>query len=143
MAVLKALTILGTLVLSLVFLCLFELILWLQTELIRRQQAEEMNHAMSRWQCESRDYMNTIRSQRHDFNLHLHAISRLIHSGEYEGCRKYVRNLVLDANAMNDIMSVGDAIVGPCYIICGKILRRYQRRGRGGSRNLLPVRRTV
>lgn len=56
--------------------------------------------------------MNTIRSQRHDFNLHLHAISGLVNSGEYEKCNEYVQKLVADANAVNDIMPVNDAVVG-------------------------------
>lgn len=102
----------GSFILCGVFLFLFGMVLWLQTELIRRLEAEEMNRAINRWQRESRDYMNTIRSQRHDFNLHLHAISGLIASGDYEKCREYVQKLVLDANAVNDIMPVGDAVVG-------------------------------
>ncbi|MBQ8620881.1 MAG: GHKL domain-containing protein [Oscillospiraceae bacterium] len=56
--------------------------------------------------------MNTIRSQRHDFNLHLHAIAGLISGGEYEECGEYVRKLVEDAAAVNDIMPVADAVVG-------------------------------
>ena len=56
--------------------------------------------------------MNTIRSQRHDFNLHLHAISGLLGSGQYDQCGDYVRRLVAEANAVNDIMPVSDAVVG-------------------------------
>ncbi len=46
------------------------------------------------------------------FNLHLHAISGLVNSGEYEKCNEYVQKLVADANTVNDIMSVSDAVVG-------------------------------
>lgn len=112
LVVAKSLTVPGALALSCVFLCLLAWSLWLQTEMVRRVNAEEMNGAISRWQRESRDYMNIIRSQRHDFNLHLHAISGLISSGEYEGCQQYVQGLVRDANDVNDIMPVGDAVVG-------------------------------
>ena len=88
------------------------LLLLLQDQVRQRLKAQFINRAFSQWQRESRDYMNTIRSQRHDFNLHLHAISGLISSGEYEECGKYVRKLVSDAAAVNDIMPVADAVVG-------------------------------
>ena len=88
------------------------LLLSLQEQIGRRKRAEKMNDAFDRWQRESRDYMNTIRSQRHDFNLHLHAISGLISSAEYNECGEYVRKLVAEASAVNDIMPVADAVVG-------------------------------
>lgn len=82
-------------------------------ELTRQYQtARLLNSAFDQWQTESRDYMNTIRAQRHDFNLHLHAISGLVNTGEYEDCRAYVQRLVADAAAVNDIMPVSDAVVG-------------------------------
>ncbi len=88
------------------------LLLFLQDQIRQRLKAQFINRAFSQWQRESRDYMNTIRSQRHDFNLHLHAISGLISSGEYAECGEYVRKLVSDAAAINDIMPVADAVVG-------------------------------
>ncbi len=94
------------------FLLLLGLALWLQRELAGRLLAEELGRTMDRWQRESRDYMNTIRSQRHDLNLHLHAISGLVGSGEYEACRAYVSRLVAEAGEVNDIMPVSDAVVG-------------------------------
>lgn len=99
-------------VMSGAFLALDGLALWLQSERVRRGTAEELSRAMAQWQQESRDYMNTIRSQRHDFNLHLHAISGLLGSGQYGQCGDYVRKLVAEANAVNDIMPVSDAVVG-------------------------------
>lgn len=88
------------------------LLMFLQDQIRQRLKAQFLNRAFRRWQRESRDYMNTIRSQRHDFNLHLHAISGLISSGEYAQCGEYVRKLVSDAAAINDIMPVADAVVG-------------------------------
>ena len=67
---------------------------------------------MQAWQQGARDYMNTIRSQRHDFNIHLHAIDGMIGNGEYEQCRRYVGKMVAEANAVNDIMPVYDAMIG-------------------------------
>lgn len=86
--------------------------LYLRDQICQRLKAQILNRAFRQWQRESRDYMNTIRSQRHDFNLHLHAISGLINSGEYAECADYVRKLVADAAAVNDIMPVADAVVG-------------------------------
>lgn len=105
-------TVFSAMGISTLYLLQYILLLWLQKEIIRRLRAEELNDAMSRWQRESRDYMNTIRSQRHDFNLHLHAISGLLGSGEYEMCSRYVQKLVSDTAAINDIMPVADAVVG-------------------------------
>lgn len=108
----KTVSVVSSFVLCLAFLFSYILILWLQSEISRRLNAEYLNNAMNQWQQEARDYMNTIRSQRHDFNLHLHAVSGLINSGEYEQCRQYVQKLVNDANDVNDIMPVSDAVVG-------------------------------
>lgn len=94
------------------FLAIWLLAVYLQTEISRRLNAEYLNDAMTRWQRESRDYMNTIRSQRHDFNLHLHAVSRLINSGKYDECQQYIKKLVNEAAAINDIMPVCDPVVG-------------------------------
>ena len=84
----------------------------LQDQIRQRVKAQTLNRAYEEWQKESRDYMNTIRSQRHDFNLHLHAISGLVSNGEYEECGEYVRKLAAEAAAVNDIMPVADAVVG-------------------------------
>lgn len=70
------------------------------------------NREMQVWQQGARDYMNTIRSQRHDFNIHLHAIDGMIENKEYEQCRRYISKMVADANAVNDIMPVYDAMIG-------------------------------
>lgn len=111
-AVFRKQTVLSAFVLSAVLLVFYIVLMWLQREISVRITVEELNNAMNKWQRESRDYMNTIRSQRHDFNLHLHAISGLINSKEYEKCSEYVQKLVSDANAVNDIMPVSDAVVG-------------------------------
>lgn len=105
-------SIISGLSLSVVFLLLCGLVLCLQMEMLHRFNAEYLNRAMTRWQRESRDYMNTIRSQRHDYNLHLHAVSGLISSGNYAECQQYVQKLVSQANDVNDIMPVSDPVVG-------------------------------
>lgn len=67
---------------------------------------------MNIWQKESRDYMNVIRSQRHDFNFHLHAVVGLIENGEFEECRHYVANMANEASMINDIMPIHDSVIG-------------------------------
>lgn len=88
------------------------LLVLLQDQIRQRVRLQMLNRAFARWQQESCDYMNTIRSQRHDFNLHLHAISGLVASGEYAECGAYVQRLAAEAAAVNDIMPVADAVVG-------------------------------
>lgn len=94
-------------------------LIWIATAtlLIQRLCAEhytltKTNREMQAWQQEARDYMNTIRSQRHDFNIHLHAIDGMIVNKEYEQCRRYINKMVEDAGAVNDIMPVYDATIG-------------------------------
>lgn len=102
----------SSMVLSIVLMMIYGMILWLQVLFDDRRNIQKLNEEMNRWQRESRDYMNTIRSQRHDFNLHLHAISGLIDDGNYEECKAYIEKLVSHANDVNDIMPVCDAAVG-------------------------------
>ncbi len=65
----------------------------------------------SSWSKDARDYMNLIRSQRHDFNFHLQAINGLIESGDYEKCHQYIDNMVQQSNDVNEFMPVYDAMV--------------------------------
>ena len=84
-------------------------ILYLLVSLKQHQKGERN---MMEWQKESKDYMNLIRSQRHDFNFHLHALVGLVESGEYEECRCYLKKMAGEASDINDIMPVSDAVVG-------------------------------
>ncbi|MCM1544113.1 MAG: GHKL domain-containing protein [Ruminococcus sp.] len=108
----RQMSVVSAIVMSCAFVVLFLLSLWLQKEIVERLNAAMLNEALTRWQKESRDYMNTIRSQRHDFNLHLHAVSGLVSSGKYDECQQYIKKLVSEAADVNDIMPVSDAVVG-------------------------------
>lgn len=97
--------------------CALLIFIAIATVLIQRLCAEHYTltktyREMQEWQQGARDYMNTIRSQRHDFNIHMHAIDGMIGSGEYAQCRRYVGKMVEEANAVNDIMPVYDAMIG-------------------------------
>lgn len=87
-------------------------VLLLQEYIAQTQRLKEWNRAMEEWQMGAKQYMNTIRTQRHDFNLHLHAISGLIASGDYEECRAYIKKLVQEANDINELMPVYDSVIG-------------------------------
>lgn len=70
------------------------------------------NSIMVQLQSESGEYMKIVRSQRHDFNFHLHAISGLIESKEYAECHEYVQGMILEASDVNDVMPIKDAAIG-------------------------------
>lgn len=56
------------------------------------------------YQKEVQAFMEVIRSQRHDFNFHLQAISGLLNNEHYMECKDYVNTMVKDANSMNDVL---------------------------------------
>lgn len=101
-----------SLVLIVLFLAADTLVIALQRQLGRIRSVLYENESMARWQKEARDYMNTIRSQRHDFNIHLHTIVGMIENDDYENCKSYVKDMVQEAAAVNDIMPVYDAVIG-------------------------------
>lgn len=63
------------------------------------------------YQTELLNLMQIIRSQRHDFNFHIQAISGLIEQGLYSECGDYVRMMVKTTTAMNDMLPLHDPAV--------------------------------
>lgn len=61
---------------------------------------------------EIESYMKVIRSQRHDFNFHLHAIQGMIENGKISECHKYIQEMVKSSISLNDIIGVYDPAVG-------------------------------
>ena len=55
-------------------------------------------------QTELLSFMGVIRSQRHDFNFHLRAISNLIGTGKYQECNEYIQEIVKNSSALNDML---------------------------------------
>lgn len=98
--------------------CLF---IQIYVELYKTKQSEKI---LNIWQKESRDYMNVIRSQRHDFNFHLHAIVGLIENEEFLECQDYVAKMVNEASSINDIMPVHDAVIGSMLYNMREVARR-------------------
>lgn len=97
------------------------LVKYIQYETLKNSQEE-----MLLWQSQSKDYMNTIRAQRHDFNFHLQAILGLVENHEYEKCGEYVREMVKEANDVNDIMPISDAVVGAMLLNMRKEARQKE-----------------
>lgn len=85
---------------------------WLLYSAVTIVEEKDKNKSMVQLQLESGEYMKIVRSQRHDFNFHLHAISGLIENGEYEGCQNYVQNMIMEAGQINDVMPLRDAAIG-------------------------------
>lgn len=63
------------------------------------------------YRAEMQTFMNVIRSQRHDYNFHVQALSGLIEDGDLEACRQYIRNLRKDSIAMNTVLPIKDPAI--------------------------------
>ena len=63
------------------------------------------------YRAELLNLMQIIRSQRHDFNFHIQAISGMIVQGKYAECSEYVRSMVKTTTAMNDMLPLHDPAV--------------------------------
>lgn len=63
-------------------------------------------------QQEILSYYDVIRSQRHDFNLHLNAIYALIKDENYSDCNKYIEDIVKDARYINELLPLYHPIIG-------------------------------
>lgn len=56
------------------------------------------------YQTELLNFMQVIRSQRHDFNFHMQAVAGMIESRKYEECDQYVRSMVKNVERLNDVL---------------------------------------
>lgn len=63
------------------------------------------------YRSEMQSFMNVIRSQRHDYNFHVHALARMLKTGDLNACEKYVDELVRDSIAMNVLLPVKDPAI--------------------------------
>ncbi len=60
---------------------------------------------------EMQSFMSVIRSQRHDYNFHLQALSGLIDAGNMAECRQYLHHLVQDSSTINTFLPVYDPAI--------------------------------
>ncbi|MCC8195591.1 MAG: GHKL domain-containing protein [Ruminococcus sp.] len=63
------------------------------------------------YQRELQDFMQIIRSQRHDFNLHLQTVTGLINQMRYDECDAYISTIVGNVNRMNDLLPIQNPAV--------------------------------
>lgn len=62
-------------------------------------------------QKELKSFIKMIRAQRHDFNLHLHAVNGLLESGKYDECKEYVSKMVKETAYVNEVLPVYDTSI--------------------------------
>ncbi len=63
------------------------------------------------YQQELLSFMQIIRSQRHDFSLHMNTVAGMIEREEFERCREYVQRMVRHAAALNEVLPLADPAV--------------------------------
>lgn len=64
------------------------------------------------YQAELLNFMQVIRAQRHDFNIHLQAVVGMIENGRYDDCAAYVREMTRNAERLNDVLPLDNPIIG-------------------------------
>ncbi len=62
-------------------------------------------------QKELKSFIQIIRGQRHDFNLHLHAVNGLLEAGKYDECREYVSTMVAETAYVNEVLPIYDTSI--------------------------------
>ncbi len=80
--------------------------------LLRVGQQERRLMENAQTQQELNHFMTIIRSQRHDYNLHLHTIAGLLGEGRYEESRKYIADVVADSRGVNVMMKIKEPMIG-------------------------------
>ena len=96
-------------VLSVVLIMLFFLCLKLIVEYCILQ---DENFRNIRYQQNLEQFMKVIRAQRHDFNVHLHALKGLIDGDNFAECREYIQTIVNDSNTINEVLPIKNPIIG-------------------------------
>ena len=62
-------------------------------------------------QKELKSFIKMIRAQRHDFNLHLHAVNGLLEAEKYDECRAYVSKMVSETEYVNEVLPIHDTSI--------------------------------
>lgn len=79
--------------------------------LVAYDQKREQSTAESGYHNDMETFMNVVRSQRHDYNLHVQTIAGLAAQNKWDECRSYVDALVQDTASLNAILPVKDPAV--------------------------------
>lgn len=84
---------------------------------------EEMTILMEKqYRDDMQNYMSVIRSQRHDYNFHVQTLHGLLLQKDYEGCEKYLNELMTDSIKMNQLLPLHDAAISA-------LILSFQRKG--------------
>ena len=83
----------------------------LMTLLVSFGRGREQTIAQDAYHDDMNTFMNVVRSQRHDYNLHVQTVASLIAQEKWDECRAYVNALVHDTNSMNEVLLVKDPAV--------------------------------
>lgn len=78
------------------------------------------------YQAELLNYMQIIRAQRHDFNIHLQAVTGLIEQGKYEECRAYAATMAGTASRLNDLLPIHNLAISAMINTFAEIAARDQ-----------------
>ena len=87
---------------------IFLLLIWVEIVRIRDWNEE---YQLRQSHQELLNFMRVVRSQRHDFNLHIQAIANLIRSQDYENCQKYMDTFLRNVSRTNEVFLVHDPAV--------------------------------
>ena len=97
----------GLLLSAALFICLLA---WIS--LIARYYASNREVDMNaEYMKEMQSFLKTIRSQRHDFNFHVHVLDGLMRRGEYKKCSDYLDSLCADTEAINSLIPISDMAI--------------------------------
>ncbi|QSB08728.1 GHKL domain-containing protein [Lysinibacillus fusiformis] len=91
------------LIFSFTFLVFFLLIYLIKKVIYSNMEKVELLK-YKRNQSELLSFMSIIRTQRHDFNFHLQAISGMLDNKRYIECSDYVKTMVKESNLMNEVL---------------------------------------
>ena len=91
------------------YLTVFTIMLQLVVLMQLRQQVYSLQEQIEnivdkQYQAELLNFMQVIRSQRHDFNFHTQTIYGMIESGQFEECKEYVNGMMETVQSTNDML---------------------------------------
>jgi len=100
----------GIVMLAFSWIAIVCFMVWLKTIAAYNVRNDEMD--MNReYMEEMQTFLKTMRSQRHDFNFHVHVLDGLMKRGEYQKCREYLESLCVDTEAVNSLIPISDMAI--------------------------------
>lgn len=104
-------SVVGCALLCLLGAAVFWLSVWLIVVINNYEKERSSLLAEQQYRGEMQNFLNVIRSQRHDFNFHVQTISGLIRQNKMEDCRRYINALEEDVAIMNAVLPVRDPAI--------------------------------